>query len=84
MSICQDDLCHFSFSKDSFSVDSLPPILILSLDTKIEREKKKKKGGKEKRGKEERREKKENATCLLHSCGGEWMVIIWKKKNELW
>lgn len=57
-------LCHFSFSKDSFSVDSLPPILILSLDTKIEREKKKK-GGKEKRGKEERREEKRKCHLFI-------------------
>ena len=75
-------LCHFSFSKDSFSVDSLPPILILSLDTKIERRRRKEERRKEEKKKEER--KKENVTCLLHSCGGEWMVIIWKKKNELW
>ena len=57
-------LCHFSFSKDSFSVDSLPPILILSLDTKIEREKKKN-GGKEKRGKEERREEKRKCHLFI-------------------
>ena len=48
-------LCHFSFSKDSFSVDSLPPSLVLSLDTKIEREREREKKKKKKRRKEEKK-----------------------------
>ena len=80
-------LCHFSFSKDSFSVDSLPPSLVLSLDTKIERERKREEEEekKEKRGKEERREEKKKMSLVYCThVGGKWMVIIWKKKNELW
>ena len=59
-------LCHFSFSKDSFSVDSLPPILILSLDTKIERRRRK-----EERRKEEKKKGEEKRKCHL------FIALMW-------